>query len=287
LTAIACDVDEKVIKLFLEVWSSSICQVLSQLSGEKFDSRVLDSSPVLGKDESDGVWIHFSASAGLTGEMGFFVSKADALLLSGLQTGEAPSESAEVSGDVCNGLTEVFRRFAGVASAALKSKTKGEVELLFRALEPPSWEAALGFRLEVRGEKTRPLNIRMVADEGWAKSAATACATGAVPPRTTEPEKVVPSPASVVQGTDNIGLLLDIELEATLRFGEREMLLREILNLNSGSVIELDRRVNEPVELLVCGKVVAQGEVVVLDGNYAFRVTQIASPAGRMASLRI
>jgi len=70
---------------------------------------------------------------------------------------------------------------------------------------------------------------------------------------------------------------LDIELEATLRFGEREMLLREILNLNSGSVIELNRRVNEPVELLVCGKVVAKGEVVVLDGNYAFRVTQIAS----------
>jgi flagellar motor switch protein FliN/FliY len=80
---------------------------------------------------------------------------------------------------------------------------------------------------------------------------------------------------------------LDIELEAALRFGEREMLLRDILNLNSGSIIELNRRVNEPVELLVCGKVVAKGDVVVLDGNYALRVTQIGSPADRMSSLRI
>jgi flagellar motor switch protein FliN/FliY len=94
---------------------------------------------------------------------------------------------------------------------------------------------------------------------------------------------VTPSP---VREKDNIGLFLDIELEATLRFGEREMLLREILSLNSGSVIELDRRVTEPVELLVRGKVVAKGDVVVLDGNYALRVTQIASPADRMSSLR-
>ena len=63
------------------------------------------------------------------------------------------------------------------------------------------------------------------------------------------------------------------------------MLLREILDLNSGSVIELDHRVNEPVELLVCGKVVAKGEVVVLGGNYALRVTQVGSPAERMSTL--
>jgi len=283
----ACEVDENVIKMFQEVWSSSICQVLNQLSGEEFDSRVTDSIPIVGKDELAGVWIRFSAAAGLTGEIGFFVSKADALLLSGLLMGEAPDEIAELSGDRCNAFAEVCRRFAGVASTALKSKIKGEVELLFRDLEPPSWEAAFGFRLEVRGEKTRLLKICMISDEGLAKSATTACATCAVPPPTSEPEKVIPSPVPVVEGNDNIGLLLDIELEATLRFGEREMLLREILNLNSGSVIELNRRVNEPVELLVCGKVVAKGEVVVLDGNYAFRVTQIASPAGRMPSLRI
>ena len=78
---------------------------------------------------------------------------------------------------------------------------------------------------------------------------------------------------------------MDIELEATLRFGEREMLLNEILELNSGSVIELDRRLKDPVELLVRGKVVAKGDLVVVDGNYALRVTQIATPADRMSSL--
>jgi flagellar motor switch protein FliN/FliY len=72
---------------------------------------------------------------------------------------------------------------------------------------------------------------------------------------------------------------MDVQLAMTMRFGSRRMLLREILDLNPGSVIELDRRVQEPVDLLLDGRLVARGEVVVIDGNYGLRVTDV-SPLG-------
>ena len=73
-----------------------------------------------------------------------------------------------------------------------------------------------------------------------------------------------------------LGLLNDLEVGVTLRFGEREMLLRDILDLDTGMVIEVDRRTDEPAELLVAGRIVARGEVVVVDGNYGLRVTELA-----------
>jgi flagellar motor switch protein FliN len=73
----------------------------------------------------------------------------------------------------------------------------------------------------------------------------------------------------------NLKLVMDVELNVSLRFGQRMLPLREVLELKSGSVIELDRMVDEPVELLLDGKLVARGEAVIVDGNYGLRVTEI------------
>jgi flagellar motor switch protein FliN len=76
----------------------------------------------------------------------------------------------------------------------------------------------------------------------------------------------------------NLKLVMDVELNVTLRFGQRQLALREVMELTSGSVIELDRQVDEPVELLLEGKVIARGEAVVIDGNYGLRVTEVTQP---------
>lgn len=76
----------------------------------------------------------------------------------------------------------------------------------------------------------------------------------------------------------NLKLVMDVELVMSLRFGQRQLPLREVLELSSGSVIELDRQVDEPVELLLDGKVIARGEAVIVDGNYGLRVTEIPHP---------
>ncbi len=83
----------------------------------------------------------------------------------------------------------------------------------------------------------------------------------------------------------NLDLILDVQVPVSVRFGKRQMLLEDILKLGYGSVIELDRSADEPVELLVNDKLLARGEVVVAEGHYAIRITQVESPAERIRSL--
>jgi flagellar motor switch protein FliN len=83
-----------------------------------------------------------------------------------------------------------------------------------------------------------------------------------------------------------IELLLDIELEAALRFGCKELPLGEILDLGPGDVVQLDRNVADPVDLIVGDKIVARGEVVLVNGNFGLRVTEVATPRKRLESIR-
>jgi flagellar motor switch protein FliN/FliY len=81
-------------------------------------------------------------------------------------------------------------------------------------------------------------------------------------------------------------LLLEIELDATLQFGSRELALKDVLALSLGDVLELDRHVTEPVDLVVGDRIVARGEVVIVDGNFALLVTEVAEPQLRLESIR-
>lgn len=83
-----------------------------------------------------------------------------------------------------------------------------------------------------------------------------------------------------------VELLLDVELEASLRFGSREMLLGDILDLGPGDVVQLDRHVSDPVDLIVGDKIVARGEVVLVNGNFGLRVTEVAAPRKRLETIR-
>jgi flagellar motor switch protein FliN/FliY len=77
------------------------------------------------------------------------------------------------------------------------------------------------------------------------------------------------------QRDPQLGRVIDVPLAVTLRFGQRQMRLREVLELNTGTLVELDRQVEEPVDLMLGERVIARGEVVIVDGNYGLRVTEI------------
>jgi flagellar motor switch protein FliN/FliY len=113
-------------------------------------------------------------------------------------------------------------------------------------------------------------------------------ALSAVAPQALELPAPSPTPAALAQARDpKLALLMDVELDVTLRFGERQMPLHDILDLCAGSVVELNQYVQDPVELLVGKKVIARGEVVVVDGSYALRVMEIISPLERIESLKV
>lgn len=92
--------------------------------------------------------------------------------------------------------------------------------------------------------------------------------------------------ASDMTETEAMAMLYDIELDATLQFGSRELPLKEVLELGPGDVLELDRHVSEPVDMVIGDRIVARGEVVIVSGNFALRVTEVATPQLRLESIR-
>jgi len=84
----------------------------------------------------------------------------------------------------------------------------------------------------------------------------------------------------------NLDLLLDVEIPISVEVGRTQMSLEEVLKLVPGSVIALDKKAEEPVDLRVNGKLVARGEVVLVDDTYGLRITQIVDAQGRIESLR-
>jgi len=81
-------------------------------------------------------------------------------------------------------------------------------------------------------------------------------------------------------------LLLDVELPVSISFGKTQLPLKDVLRLTTGSIVELNRGVGEPVEILVNHCLIARGEVVVVEGNYGVRIQQIASRQDRLRSMR-
>ncbi|MFW5984682.1 MAG: flagellar motor switch phosphatase FliY [Halanaerobiaceae bacterium] len=84
----------------------------------------------------------------------------------------------------------------------------------------------------------------------------------------------------------NMELIKDVPLQVTVRLGKAKMTIREILELGEGSIIELDKLAGEPVDLLINGKLVAKGEVVVIDENFGFRVKDIIKPMERLNNIQ-
>lgn len=106
-------------------------------------------------------------------------------------------------------------------------------------------------------------------------------------------DEVSPQPTSfppvdnhgAVPANKNIEFVLDIPLQVTVQIGSTRMLIRELLQLGQGSVIELNKLAGEPMEVLVNNKLVARGEVVVVNEKFGIRLTDVVSPNQRIQQL--
>lgn len=262
-------------RAFLEVWEESFSSVLGQIAGTALSIECSAEAVGAGESRGDNDF-HFtvSASGGLRGEMSLRLSPSVALGLSQLFMGETQNASSEIDADHREAVQELLRQVAGQAATTLTSGF-GEVQLHIEASAAPSWSSGASGWLMAKGESA-PCRIEIE----WQLSAAlNAALTTPADPAEDKPAETIPQTATKQPeaAPNNLGLLLDVQLNVVLRFGERKMLLREILDLGAGSVVELDRQVDEPVDLLLENRLVARGEVVVVDGNYGLRVLELAA----------
>ena len=102
-----------------------------------------------------------------------------------------------------------------------------------------------------------------------------------------QPAQFAPLKQTTLNASDsNIGMIMDVPLQVTVELGRTRKLIREILELAPGSVDELDKLAGEPVDIRVNGKIVAKGEVVVIDENFGVRITGIVSMQERASTLQ-
>ena len=100
---------------------------------------------------------------------------------------------------------------------------------------------------------------------------------------------LAPSPAPVAStgaGDANLDLILDVQVTLSLEVGRARIPIRNLLQLNQGSVVELERVAGEPLDVYVNGTLVAQGEVVVVNDRFGVRLTEVVSPSERIKRLR-
>lgn len=110
------------------------------------------------------------------------------------------------------------------------------------------------------------------------KQVAAAEGSGALPPATGAPAPQGPP--------RTMELLYDVELPVSVSFGRAQLPLKDVIKLTSGSIVELNRSITEPVEIIVNNCVIARGEVVVVEGNYGVRIDQIISRQDRLRTLK-
>ena len=289
---------------YLNTWLQSAAATLGQIAGETFQTGIANSDSAASHFErhsGEGVWLRFSLGKRLQGQHAFLVSNDDAVRLAQMLLGDA-SGGDDLTPDYRDALEELFRQFAGAAASALK-KNDQETTVHWEAATRPEWLTAEQAVLRLSSPHG-PIVLGVAIDatllsqlEGSASAASKAAAKAAQNssasgprPSASSPADSAPLAAAAVAGVSaassrNLDLLMDVQLQVTLRFGERTLLLKEVLDLSPGSVVELDKMVKDPAELLVTGRVVARGEVVIVDGNYGLRITEVAPANQRVEAL--
>ncbi|MEL7024032.1 MAG: flagellar motor switch protein FliN [Pseudomonadota bacterium] len=100
-----------------------------------------------------------------------------------------------------------------------------------------------------------------------------------------EPEAMEANATDAVQADVNLELVLDVQVSLSLRVGQTNITIRDLVSLAEGSVVALDRASTEPLDVMVNGTLVAHGEIVVVDGQFGVRLTDVISPAERIQTL--
>ncbi|HKP98049.1 MAG TPA: flagellar motor switch protein FliN [Fibrobacteria bacterium] len=258
-------------------------------------------APSLGEGlQGDGLIVRLALDHGLPGEMCLVVRKETAALLCGLMMGGDGTEPFK--DEDMDALNEFGNQFMGAVCTMLGTRYGVSVSAAqahtgnFDPDQPPfalEGAALVEADLAIEGSSDSPFRLlfspalaaKLAGSQGSSGSGSGGDGGDANPLAnlggfdTSLARNLEDSPA-------NIQMLLDINLNVTIELGRTRLSIRKILELGPGSIIELDRLAGEPVDLLVNDKVVAKGEVVVVDEYFGIRIISLVSPEERIKQLK-
>ncbi len=281
------------VETYCQAWANSLTLLLSQMTSADWQVELA----AVPAEYVPVASLQTVVDGGVAGRQWLSFTADDLSRLLGIFLGEEVSLGGELGETQKEAIEELTRQWCGLAATALKPDF-GEVRLQV-AMEPLVPDVAGMAKLFRASNGASSIAARMEMDDALIHrleqpgvGADLQAATAASTQREAAPPSVAPSPSAKTSAgieellrQGNLELLMDVELAVMLRFGSRRASLREVLDLATGAVLELDREIQEPVDLVLNGRVIARGEVVVVDGNYGLRVIEVASPQVRVNSL--
>lgn len=284
------DSKQQAITWLLENWTGRLAQVLESMSGER--SRVTwrqSEEPVpsiQGPPSDSGAMLWWEQSLSLAPEAALWVGAPEEAWreIGGFTlraAGPDHAEDAETKSTYLEILGQTLSNLAHSIGVRLSSpvgcKEGKEVS------EPP--EVFPWYKVEVGLGQSSPLSVVIVFSElllGQVDPQSAGSGTELRP----ETAGATGETAGPSQGAKTLDLLMEVELPVSVSFGRAELPLKDVLKLTTGSIVELNRTVTEPVEVIVNNCVIARGEVVVVEGNYGVRIQEILTPQERLRTLK-
>lgn len=190
-------------------------------------------------------------------------------------------DDAEVA-DLKSTYHEIVTQALSGTAQAIGARLGREVVCQPGAESPDAPDAATGYVVEIRfaGGETAQAVLKFGSALCEQLEVREKKAVEAAPPPAAAPRDAPPP-----EGARTLDLLLEVELPVSVSFGRAQLPLKDVLKLTSGSIVEMNRSISEPVEVIVNNCVIARGEVVVVGGNYGIRIQQIVSRQERLRSL--
>jgi flagellar motor switch protein FliN len=271
----------------IEEWTSKLASAVELMTeappGLKLGGRILaNSAEVPAGVLWHSVPLDFAADAavfiGAPQETWLHIGRS-ALLAAGvtdIATEDARGTYLEIITQATSGLAQTVAERLGRAVASLPAK-----EIKFGG---DGLSDAIGVNPVEISLREPPLRKLYV---GWSHALELALA----PMKAKEEERPEPDRAETKQGalpekSTTLDLLMEVELPVSVSFGRAQLPLRDVLKLNSGSIVELNRTISDPVEIIVNNCVIARGEVVVVEGNYGVRIQHVISREERLRTLK-
>ena len=267
-----------------DCWASSLSDVLEAMSGERPAVKVESGSASL-PDDTEWWEQQFDFSPQAPMWIGTPTSTCEAIGTRALQAAGVEDGTPE---DTAATYRELLQQSLSSLAQQLGAQTGREVSCLEgrTASERPAGslvQVTITYSGQTVADTYLVLDdlVRFLVKDGEAADSGEDQAGSGEPPEIERVEKAERGN----EPSRTIDVLLDVELPVSVSFGRAHLPLKDVLKLTSGSIVELNRSVSEPVEVIVNNCVIARGSVVVVDGNYGVRISQIISRKERLRTL--
>jgi flagellar motor switch protein FliN len=256
---------------FSMAFFSALVGALNEASGSPWLIAAVPDAELKSRN-SEPVQFRLTLDGSLSGELLLEFRRAEAAMLASKILGQP---AVEFGAEQFELLLKLIRDGIGGFVPAF-AKEYGAFTIEASSATVPALDPASVVQYTAADDEANRVSVLMYLDPALGEALSIHSQSGSTAAGTEN--SIKSSKGGTVPEQKNLNLVMDVELNVTLRFGQRQLTLREVLELTSGSVVELDRQVEEPVELLLDGKVIARGEAVVIDGNYGLRVIEVLQP---------